>query len=45
MYDSAQKRTFNYDASARHYKENGRFTMKTAKNAQGVIDYPKGLSY
>lgn len=45
MYDSAQKRTFNYGASARHYKENGRFTMKTAKNAQGVIDYPKGLSY
>lgn len=45
MYDSAQKRTFNYGASARHYKENGRFTMKTAKNEQGSLITRKGLSY
>lgn len=35
MYDSAQKRTFLNHATTRNFKENGRSTMKTAKNPKG----------
>ena len=45
MYDSAQKRTFNYGASARYFKKNGRFTMKTARKHRASLITQKDLSY
>lgn len=44
MYDSAQKRTFLNHATTRNFKENGRSTMKTAKNPKGSVITPERVS-
>ena len=44
MYDSAQKRTFLNHATTCNFKENGRSTMKTAKNPKGSVITPQRVS-